>query len=430
MRFSGLTLTACLFIILMSDYSQAETWPQFRGASGSGVSPEKNLPEKWSAEQGILWSVALPGRANSSPAITEHRVDVTTKTDDDGLWILSFDRKSGQQIRKVKVGTGSLAAPGPRNLWAHRHNAATPCPISDAEHIWAYFGSGLLVCLDVESGETVWKRDLVKDYGAYDITFGMGSTPRLWGDLLFVSCMTKGPSYVVAFDKLTGKEVWKQNRKLPAEKDGADAYSTPAIFQNGDRTELLVSGSDHVNAYDPQTGKQLWIAGGLDIPSPFGRIIAAPVANSSTVIATSGNPGGGGLGFIKAFQNGKAGDITQSGLLWKFDVATPDSSTPLVLDNRLYMISQNGVATCLDLKTGEPVWKKRMKGQYFSSLVAGDGKVYFLSIEGLCTVVNAENGDVIAENQLLGTFYSTPAISDGVIYLRSFDRLYAISGKP
>lgn len=429
MRFSGpvfFTLMACL---LMPSLSQAETWPQFRGATGAGVSHETNLPSQWSEQSGILWSVALPGRADSSAAVTTNRIDLTTKTDNGGLWIISLDRKSGQDIRKVKVGSGSLAAPGPENLWAHRHNSATPTPISDEENIWAFFGTGLLVCQDAESGEIVWKRDLVKDYGPYDITFGMGSTPRLWGDLLIVTCMTKGPSYVVAFDKHTGKELWKVDRKLPAQKDGADAYSTPIIFQNGAQPELVVSGSDHVNAYDPQTGKQLWIAGGLDIPSPFGRIIAAPVANSDLVIATSGNPGGGGLGFIKAFKQSGTGNITQSGLLWKYDASTPDASTPLILGDQLFMVSQNGVASCLNLKDGKLVWKKRMKGQYFSSLVAGDGKVYFLSIEGLCTVVNANTGEVIAENQLPGTFYSTPAISEGVIYLRSFDRLYAIKGK-
>ncbi|WP_339726984.1 PQQ-binding-like beta-propeller repeat protein [uncultured Gimesia sp.] len=429
MRFSGLLIPAIMVSLLIPALVQAETWPQFRGATGSGISTEKNLPAKWSEQEGLLWSVALPGRANSSPAVTANRIDLTSKTDDNGLWIISLDRKSGQEIRKVKVGSGSLSAPGPRNLWAHRHNPATPSPIADEQNIWAFFGSGLLVCLDAESGEIVWKRDLVKDYGPYNITFGMGSTPRLWGNLLFVTCMTKGPSYVVAFDKQTGKEVWKANRKLPAQKDGADAYSTPTIFQNGDKTELLVSGSDHVNAYNPQTGKQLWIAGGLDIPSPFGRIIAAPVANSNLVIATTGNPGGGGLGYIKAFKQGASGNITKSGLLWKYDVSTADSSTPLILDDKLYMVSQNGIATCLNLKDGEPLWKKRMKGEYFSALVAGDGKVYFLSTDGLCTVIDADSGDVIAENQLPGTFYSTPAISEGVIYLRSFDRLYAIKEK-
>ena len=429
MRIAILLMTVTFTSLLVPSATQAETWPQFRGASGSGVSAESNLPAQWSEQEGILWSVALPGRANSSPAITDKRVDITTKTEDNGLWILSFDRKTGRELLKVKVGTGSLDAPGPRNLWAHRHNAATPTPMSDDKNIWAFFGSGLLVCLDAGSGKIVWQRDMIKDYGPYDITFGMGSTPRLWGNLLIVTCMTKGPSYVVAFDKQTGKEVWKANRKLPAEKDGADAYSTPTIFQRGDQSELFVSGSDHVNAYDPATGKQLWIAGGLEIASPFGRIIAAPVANQQMVIATSGNPGGGGLGYIKAFKQGESGDITQSGLIWKYDTATPDASTPLILDDKLYMVSQNGVATCLNLENGEAVWKKRMSGQYFSALVAGDGKVYFLSTDGLCTVVAADSGKVLAENQLPGTFYSTPAISEGVIFLRSFDRLYAVKGK-
>lgn len=428
MRLSGFLFSSIIVFLFIPTFSHAESWPQFRGAVGSGVSPEKNLPAKWSKEQGILWSVPLPGRANSSPTITANRIDVTTKTDDNSLWVISFDRKSGQEIRKVKVGSGSLSAPGPRHLWVHRHNAATPCPIADEQNIWAFFGTGLLVCLDAESGEIRWKRDLVKDYGPYNITFGMGATPRLWGDLLFVTCITKGPSYVVAFDKNTGNEVWKVNRKLPAKKDGADAYSTPTIYQNGNKTELLVSGSDHINAYDIQSGKQIWVASGLDIPSPFGRIIACPVADSEVVIATSGNPGGGGLGYLKAFKQGASGDITKSGLLWKYDVATPDASTPLILDDKLYMINQNGVATCLDLKNGKPLWKKRLKGQYFSALVAGDGKVYFLNIEGLCTVIDAKTGEIIAENQLPGTFYSTPAISEGVIYLRSFDRLYAIKG--
>ncbi len=429
MRCSRLFFPALLFSILIPSLTHAESWPQFRGSDGSGISTEQNLPAKWSDQKGILWSVALPGRANSSPAITSKRIDITTKTDDESLWVISYDRKTGKEIRKVKVGSGSLSAPGPRNLWANRHNSATPSPIADDQNIWAFFGTGLLVCLDAESGNIQWKRDLVKDYGPYNITFGMGSTPRLWGNLLYVTCITKGPSYVVAFDKKTGNEVWKSNRKLPAKKDGADAYSTPTIFQNGKKTELLVSGSDHVNAYDPLTGQQLWIAGGLDIPSPFGRIISAPVANKNVVIATSGNPGGGGLGYIKAFQQGKSGDITKSGLLWKYDASTPDSSTPLILNDKLFMVNQNGVASCLNLNDGTLLWKKRMKGQYYSALVTGDGKVYFLSIEGLCTVIDAKSGNIVSENQLPGTFYSTPAISDGVIYLRSFERLYAISGK-
>ena len=137
---------------------------------------------------------------------------------------------------------------------------------------------------------------MVKEHGAYDITFGMGSSPRLWGDLLYVSCMTKGASYVVAFDKLTGKQAWKTDRQLAASDDGPDAYSSPTIARMGKRVELLVAGSDHVNAYDLKSGKQNWISSGLLIDSPYGRVIASPVAHQGIVVATSANPGGGGLG--------------------------------------------------------------------------------------------------------------------------------------
>lgn len=343
--------------------------------------------------------------------------------------VLSIDRKTGKVLRRTRVGMGKLAAKGPGNLYAHRHNAATPSPIADDENIWAYFGTGLLVCVRAENGGVRWRRDLVKDYGAYDITFGMGSTPRLWGDLLYVSCMTKGASYVVALNKNTGKEVWKSDRHLPAEDDGSDAYSTPMIWEGKLGPQLLVSGSDHVNSYDLASGKQLWVSDGLKIDSPYGRIIASPVAADGVIVATSGNPAGAGKGRMIAVRDGGTGDLGKSNRLWEYGKSTPDSSTPIAYQGKLYACADNGVASCFNLKTGELLWTKRLeKGPYHAALVAGDGKVYALSIEGQCSVIAAKSadGDVVATNKLPGTFYATPAISDGVIYLRAYQKLYAV----
>lgn len=409
----------------------ADTWPQFRGAAGSGVSKEADLPSRWSESQGILWSVDLPGRANSSPAVTTDRIDLTTQTDDDSLWIISIDRKEGSIIRKTKVGAGMLAAKGPANLYAHRHNAATPSPIADDDNVWAFFGTGLLVCLNPETGALRWQRDMVKDYGEYDITFGMGSTPRLWGDLLYVSCLTKGASYVVALDKKTGKEVWKSDRRLPADDDGPDAYSTPVITEGKLGEQLLVSGSDHINAYDLTSGKQLWVSSGMKIDSPYGRIIASPVASDGVIVATSGNPAGAGKGRMIAIRDGGTGDVSESHRLWEYGKSTPDSSTPVAYKGKLYACADNGVATSFDLKTGELLWTKRLpKGPYHAALIAGDNKVYATSIEGDCSIIAADSdGDIIATNRLPGTFYATPAISDGIVYLRAYDKLYAVRGR-
>ena len=430
MRAMQWMLTAAVLIAMGTSRTSAETWPGFRGKTGRGVSTESNLPATWSAKKNLVWSADLTGRGNSSPAVTKSRIYVTTQQPDNSLWVVTIDRSNGKILGRVKVGTGTLAATGPKNLYAHRHNAATPTPVADEEHVWAFFGTGLLVCLDTE-GKIRWKRDLARDYGGYDISFGMGSSPRLWGDRLYVACMTKGPSYVAALDKHTGKEVWKTARELSAEHDGPDAYSTPAILQKGDRTELIVTGSDHINAYDPRTGKQLWISGGLKIDSHYGRIIASPAIAEEAVVASTGNPLGGGLGRAIAVRTGGSGDVTKSHRLWTYEPFTPDSPTPVCYQGRFYAVRDDGVASCLDLKSGELQWRKRLSGgPYRASLVAGDDKVYFLKVDGTCTVIQAgAEGKVLAENKLEGSFFATPAISDGIIYLRGHRRLYAVGAQ-
>ena len=427
MTYRALISTLMLSLILCLPCQAAE-WNQFLGSTGQGVSGEKNLPTQWNSTQGIRWSIPLAGQSNSSPAVTSKRIDLTTQKKDQSLWIISIDRKTGKLLRETRVGQGNLVAKGPANLYAHRHNAATPSPIADENHTWAFFGNGLLVCLEAKTGQVVWQRDMVKDYGAYDITFGMGSSPRMWGNLLYVSCMTKGVSYVVALDKNTGKQTWKTERKLPAKDDGPDAYSTPSIFQHNQHSALLISGSDHVTAYDLKNGKQIWVSSGLDIASPYGRIIASPVSAAGVVVATSANPGGGGLGHVMALGTDGHGDVTQSQRLWKLSKATPDSSTPVCYQGKVYLVTDKGIATCLNLKSGKQHWQKRLpQGPYHASLVAGDNCVYFLSTDGTCSVVSSkEDGNVLSTNKLEGTFYATPAISGGIVYLRAYERLYAI----
>ena len=418
-------------LLLAASLARADNWPQFRGATGDGISKESELPVEWSENSGISWVTKLPGRANSSPAVTSGRIDVTTQTQDNSLWVVSIARHTGKIIRQTKVSTGTLAATGPKNLYVHRHNAATPSPVADEQNIYTFFGTGLLVCVEAVTGNVIWQRDLVKEFGPYDITFGMGSSPRLWGERLYLACMTKGPSYVVALDKHTGHVIWKTDRDLLAQDDGPDAYSTPFVLNMKEREQLLISGSDHVNAYDLLTGKQLWISDGLTIDSPYGRVIASPVAGEDIVIATSGNPGGAGRGQVIAVPGTGTGKIPYSARLWTYAKTTPDSSTPVCVNGRVYMVTDNGVASCLELRKGKIAWQKRLsKGPYHASLVAGDSKVYFLGIDGNCTVIQSDgdNPKVLATNRLPGTFYATPAISNGTIYLRSYEQLYAING--
>lgn len=417
-----------LFCLFTASPLRSETWPAWRGKAGRAVSPETNLPTEWSADKNLAWVTDLPGQGNSSPAVTSSRIYLTSQTEDKALWVIAIDRKQGQIVWKANVGGGTLAAFGPESLYAHRHNPATPSPVADEEHVWAFFGTGLLVCLD-QSGKVKWKRDLVEDHGPYKIRFGMGCSPRLWGDLVYVACMHDGPSYVLALDKRTGKEVWKQSRNLPAEGDGPQAYSSPVVLQTKHRDELVVVGADHVNAYDLLTGKQLWISGGLKIDSEFGRAIASPATSAEVVVVCSANPPGSGTDQMIALRTGGSGDITNTHRLWQYRPFNPDCPTPVCYEGNVYMVRDDGVASCLDLQTGQVHWRERLSGgTYRASVVAGDKKVYFLNLEGLCTVVRSgPEAEILARNTLSGRFYATPAVSDGFFYLRAYQRLYAVS---
>ncbi len=413
-----------IFGILLSGFAassaSADNWPGLKGASGRGVSTEKNLPTKWSATENLAWQIDLPGRGASSPVVTSDRVYVTTQTEDEALWVISVDRRNGDIVWQKKVGEGTLIGYGPPNLFRHRHNGATPTPSADEEHVWAFFGTGHLVCLD-KAGEVVWQRNMAEEYGEYDIKFGMASSPRLWGDLLYVSCMHKGPSYVVAFDKNTGDEVWFALRDLPAVADGVDAYTSPAILESDDGDQLVVVGADHVNAYDVLTGEEIWVSAGLKVKSEYGRLNASPAIGDGVIVcATRGES-------CITVRAGGLGDVTETHRLWDY-TNLADCPTPTIHDGIVYVPRDDGTGRAFEAESGKMLWQKRLAGkEYRASPIVADGKVYLLSREGICTVI--EEGPkykVVSTNELPGDFYATPAISDGNLFLRSNTQLFAV----
>ncbi|HVR76639.1 MAG TPA: PQQ-binding-like beta-propeller repeat protein [Planctomycetota bacterium] len=397
------------------------SWSSWRGPGGSGISPESSAPERWSAAEGVLWTVDLPGWGNSSPVIDGDRLHVTSQTDDDDLHVTSIDRAKGTIAWTRSVGKGRLKS--------HKlHNMATPTPVAEEGVVWALFGTGDLLCLD-RGGSVLWQRNLAADHGEYKILWGMGSSPALHGDLLYIACMHSGPSYVLAIDKKSGKEVWKTPRDLPCEGEAADSYSSPVVHPTGGRTEIIVAGADHVNAYDPLTGKELWRSAGTKIAHPYGRTMASPAVGEGLVVACSASVQG--LGRMIAVRPGGDGDVTATHRLWEFEKFTPDCPTPLCLAGEVYVVRDDGVGSCLDARTGRLHWQKRLgRGDFKASPVASAGRVYFLSVDGDCIVLKAGPvHEVLAENHLEGNFIATPAIAGETIYLRSKDRVYAVGSK-
>jgi len=392
----------------------AADWPCWRGPDGLGVSVEKNLPVTWSREQNIAWRTEIPGRGASSPIILGERVYLTTQTTDSGLHVLAMERTTGKLLWDREVARGNLHANG-------LHNMATPTPVSDGAHIWAMFGTGDLACLD-EAGKVIWQRNLVKEYGDYRYNHGYGSSPMLDAGRLFIVCMHQGPSYVLALDAATGKNLWKKDRNSGLEDEAQDSYSSPIFLRTGGRTQMVIQGAESITAYDPATGDQLWNGDGLKVPHHAGRTISGPTVGEGVVIAVAS--GFQNRGYTVAYAPATGTDKPQK--LWTQPKYSPDCPTPTIYSGHLFMIRDDGNASCLDLKTGEPCWQERLFSDNVKvSPVVGDGKVYFLSGQGNCTVAAAgATFTPLATNLLNQATLSTPAISHGALFLRTQGFLY------
>ena len=414
------SLLSCCFALAAFASQQvfASDWPGWRGPLGSAVTDESSLPVSWSADENVFWKTELPGHGASSPTILGQRIYLTTQLEDDSLHVLALDRDSGRLVWDKEVARGRLKA-------HELHNMATATVAAEEGHVWALFGTGDFVGLKTD-GTIVWQRNLQKDHGAYDILWGMGTSPIYHDGKLFVACLNQGPSYVLAVDALTGRDVWKQERDVEAKGEALDSYSSPVLARTGERTLVVVSGADHVNAYDPDTGEQVWISRGLQVPNPYGRTIAGPTATDDIVVTVAS--GFRNQGKVVAVKSDGRGDVTETHRLWTCERYSPDCPSPLIYDGNVYFIRDDGIASCLDLRTGEPHWQERLFSENVKvSPVAGDGKVYFTSGQANTVVVSAAPAlEILATNRLDQPTVSTPAISDGKFFIRAGKNLYAV----
>ena len=426
--------------------AQAQDWPQWRGPAGTGVSTEQALPERWSDTEGIAWKARLRGVGVSSPVVSGDRVFVTSQ-------IGAGQRREGSHPTLVQ--DGSATQRGERNLgaaadakgadgrvrflveafsrvdgkplWAFelpasdalpavhdKHNLASASPVTDGTRVYAVFGTGQVVAVDMK-GAQVWKRDLAAEYGAFTINWGHGSSPVVYGDTLILPCFHEPSSYLIALDARTGATRWKADRGSKIL-----SYSTPLVIKAASGDELVLNTSEALEAYDPATGKELWR---LNEPSRFA--IPMPVYHDGVIYASRGYRSGP----YAAIKPGGRGDIANSHVVWKVPTGAPYISSLVYHDGLLYMAADVGVVTCVDAKTGERVWQERLEGVFTASPVVADGKVYLVSESGETIVLRpGRKADVIARNRIDGRLLASPAVARGRVFLRSDDSLIAIGG--
>jgi outer membrane protein assembly factor BamB len=410
-----------LAVILVSGIVvSGQNWPQWRGPSLNGVSSEKNLPVKWTADENIAWKLPMPAWSGSTPIIWNDRIFLNVAEGDE-LYLWCVDRTKGTLVWKKLLGAG--------NVKMRKQNMSSPSPVTDGKNVFVLTGTGILKSFDF-SGKEIWSRDIQKDYGQFGLNWGYASSPLLLDDALYVQVLhgmrTDDPSYVLRLQKVTGKTIWKVERPTSAIRESPDSYSTPAVLRYGKNEELVITGGDAVTGHDLATGKELWRANGLNPDNnPSYRIVASPVIFNDIIYApTRVKP-------LLAFKAGGRGDITSSHLLWS-TANGPDVPTPVTDGKYFYIVNDRGIMWCLDAKTGAEIYgQQRLKpGTYSASPVLADGKIYVTDEEGLTTVVKAGPVfEVLAENALNDYCLSSPAISGGQIFIRTATNLYAIGKK-
>ena len=407
--------------LALAPSAQAE-WPQFRGPDGTGVSAVRGLPLRWDDTTNVRWKTPIHGRAWSSPVVLGDKVWLTTATEKGHeLFVVALDRETGRIVHDRKLFDVEVPQ------YVHPFNThASPTPVGEPGRLYVTFGAAGTAALDTATGKVLWqRRDLECNHFR-----GAGSSPILHRGLLVLHFDGSDRQYLVALDKRTGETVWRTERSIDfadlgedgkpeAEGDYRKAFATPHVATLAGRETLVSQGSKAVYGYDPATGRELWRVEARDNHSPGTR----PVVGHGMVFA----PTGWSTGQVLAVRPEAAGAKVEARVVWSASRGAPKKPSLLLLDDLLFMISDNGIASMLEAKTGEVVWTARVGGSFSASPLAAEGRIYLFSEEGKTTVLAAgRRYQALAQNELGDGFMASPAVAGKSLFLRTRTHLYRI----
>ncbi|MCP5524974.1 MAG: PQQ-binding-like beta-propeller repeat protein [Verrucomicrobiales bacterium] len=414
--------------------ASADDWPQFRGPTGDGISAATSVPLNWATNQNVKWKRSVPGRGRSSPILLGDRIWLTTAFESNvrtfsagpdqmqqaervEIGVVCLDRATGEQLYYVEL----FAVDNPPAINA-LNSYATPTPVIEPERLYCDFGTFGTACLDSHTGKVLWTRQLPLDHHQ-----GPGSSPALFQDLLILVRDGRDQQYLTALDKHTGETVWKTNRPplstpVPAFRK---SFSTPLIFEDAGRLQMVVPGAQWFVAYEPATGKETW-----RVDNGKGETVAPrPVYGNGLVFVSTGVYRGRAQ--LWAVHTNGQGDVTETHVAWKLPNSIGFMPSPLLLDQTLFLLDDQDFLTCVDASTGQIVGKARTEGRYAASPVYAEGRIYCFGRDGRTVVFQADRAlSVLAENQLDGPVFASPAVVNSAIYLRTDSHLYCLAPHP
>jgi outer membrane protein assembly factor BamB len=388
-------------------------WPQFHGPTLNNCTTAVGLPVTFSETEHVRWKTEIPGKAWCSPVIWDDQIWMTNATEDGHEQsVICIDKETGRVLHDIPL----FRHKDPPEVYStNSYASATPC--IEEGRVYVHYGSFGTACLDTSDGRVIWSR---QDLPCFHFR-GPGASPLLYGEHLIIHFDGYDFQYVIALDKHTGKTVWKTHRDVGYGTDDGDimkAYSTPIVINVAGRKQLISPTSKCFLAYDPATGKELW------------RVRCDPFSTTARPIFAEGllflNSGFGKADLFAIRPNG-TGDVTDTHVVWKTTNSVPSKPSQLYVDGLLFMVDDQGIASCLDARTGKDFWRKRIGGAYSASPLYAEGRVYCFSEEGQVTVFAAKREyEELAVNQLAEGFMASPAVSGRALYLRSKQSVYRI----
>jgi outer membrane protein assembly factor BamB len=395
--------------------ARGDDWPQFRGPSGQGHATGRNLPLEWGKDKNVAWVTPIPGLGWSSPVVVQDRVYLTTAvpiTDngsrDQSLDALCLDAKTGKMLWQKQVfRQNGRTAPAIHSKNSH----ASPTPIVHDGRLYVHFGHQGTACLDLD-GNVIWRNTELK----YRPTHGNGGTPIIVDDELVFSCDGSDVAFVVALDRATGKVRWKTPRNMDVPKKFS--FGTPLLITVNGKRQIISPGSGAVMAYDPDNGREIW-----RVTYNGYSVICRPVYGHGLVFISTcfDSP------TLLAIRPDGKGDVTKTHVAWRTRQSAPNTPSPLLVGDELYLVSDDGVASCLDAKTGRVHWKERLGGNFSASPMDADGRIYFQSEEGAGIVIQAgKRFQELARNPLDEKTYASHAVAVGALFIRTATRLYKV----